>query len=315
MTGPGPRPPALTIVVAVTSGSPYLEDCLAALEQQSDPPELEIVVPVDDSLNDAERWAREHPAVRFPRREERPMQATANAAAQRHLAYDRRRAAGIAAARAPVVALTEDHAIPAPDWCRRIDAAHRAQPHAAIGGAIGNGNHGAIARATCLCDFDRYAPPLSAGPADALSDVNVSYKRERLDAVGERWREAYHETAVHGALRNAGETLWLDPEILVEQRRGPLALGASLRERYAWGRLYAGKRTREIGRARHLSLALLAPLLPGLLSWRQLRRALRRKDTRALALLPCSALLLCAWSLGEAVGYWTGRPVGGLDEA
>ena len=85
--------------------------------------------------------------------------------------------------------------------------------------------------------------------------------------------------------------------------------------RYAWGRLYAGKRTREISRGKHLALALLAPLLPGLLSWRQLRRALRRREGHTLALLPCAALLSCAWSLGETVGYWTGRAVGGLDEA
>lgn len=314
MTAPQPRSPALTVVVAVTGGSAHLDGCLAALERQDNPPDFEIVVPIDDSLPDAPRWIETHPSVRFPRIEGAAASTAANPDGQRHLAYDRRRAAGIAGARAPIVALTEDHARPAPDWCQRIDDAHRAHSHPVIGGAIVDGNRGAIARAVFLCDFGRYRPPLRTGPANFVSDVNVSYKASALTAIADTWRDGYHETAVHGAIRRRGGTLWLEPSIVVEQHRGPMALWPSLRERYAWGRLYAGKRTREVTRLRHILLALLSPLLPFVLFVRQLRSALRHPRSGTTLLLPLVALLLCAWSLGETVGYWTGRPVGGTGD-
>ena len=196
----------------------------------------------------------------------------------------------------------------------RFGSAHRAHSHPAIGGAILNGNRGRVARAVFRCDFGRYCPPLDAGPANFVSDVNVSYKREVLNAVAETWRDGYHETGVHGAIRGRGELLWLDPSIVVEQRRGPIGLLPSLRERYAWGRLYAGKRTREVTRFRRAVLALLSPLLPLLLFSRQLRSDLQHPRSDSIALLPLVALLLCAWSLGEAVGYWTGRPVAGTED-
>ena len=304
-------PLRLSVVVTVTSGSPYLEACLAALAQQREAPPFEIIVPIDDTLPDATRWIESYPDVLFPRVPNAPARTSSRTDGARHLAYDRRRATGLQAARAPVIALTEDHACPAPDWCERIDAAHRDAPHAVIGGAIQNGNRGAVARASFCCDFGRYEAPFEGGPAEYVSDVNVSYKRAALEDVAATWTNGYHETAVHGAIAERGGTLWLTPDIVVEQRRGPLALNQSLAERYAWGRLYAGKRTEESSTPRRALFALLSPALPLVLLTRHLRRGWQRKPSRTGAPLPLVALLLCAWSLGECVGYWTGDPEGG----
>ena len=304
-------PLRLSVVITVTSGSPHLEACLAALAQQRDAPPFEVIVPLDDTLPDAARWIESYPDVIFPRVPNAPARASSYTDGARHLAYDRRRATGLQAARAPVIALTEDHACPAPDWCERIDAAHRDTPHAVIGGAIENGNQGAVARAVFCCDFGRYEAPLQEGPAEYVSDVNVSYKRAALYEVTETWENAYHETAVHGAIAKRGGTLWLTPNVVVEQRRGPLSLTESLAERYTWGRLYAGKRTEEISTTRRALFALLSTALPLVLLIRHLRRAWLRKRAGTGAPLPLVALLLCAWSLGECMGYWTGEPEGG----
>jgi GT2 family glycosyltransferase len=304
-------PPAFSVVVVVTSGGHHVERCLAALAAQVGAPPFEVLVPVDAGVPEASTWRREHPGVRFPQ-----VPGGGDAAGdpgRAHLAYDRRRAAGLAAARAPIVALTEDHARPAPDWCARLAAAHARLPHAVIGGAIDNASDTPLAWAVYFSDFGRYQSPLPEGPADYVSDVNVSYKRAALEAVGAAWRDAYHETAVHGALRARGETLWLCPDAVVHQERGALRLAPVLRERFAWGRLYAGKRAHEVDAARRALLALGSPLLAPLLLARQVRTAWRRgRERGAFArALPWLALLLLVWSAGECVGYWTGRPTRG----
>jgi len=318
-TAPQPAP-ELSVVVTVTTGGQHVERCLEALlaqvapiapiaepdDPQADGPAVEILVPVDASVAGVAGWAARFPTVRFP---EVPGEAPrAEDPGSAHLAYDRRRATGLAAARAPILALTEDHARPAPDWCRRILAAHRRLPHAAIGGAIDNASPQTLTWAVYFSDFGRYQSPLPEGPADYVSDVNVSYKRAALLEVAETWRGTYHETAVHGALKARGGILWRAPEIIVQQARGKLALGPVLRERFAWGRLYAGKRAHEVPAAKRWLLALGAPLLPPLLLARQLRNTLARGRNVGpfLRALPALVLLVCCWSAGEAVGLWTG---------
>ena len=247
----GGEAPLLSVVVTVTTGGRHVDRCLEALDAQVDPPAFEVLVPVDGGVADVERWEAAWPRVRFERVP--GPSSTADDPGAAHLAYDRRRATGLSAARGSLLALTEDHASPDRDWCARIAAAHSALPHAAIGGAIDNASDHPLTWAVYFSDFGRYQSPLPAGPADYVSDVNVSYKRAPLERVADAWRPAYHETAVHGALLANGETLWRQPDIVVHQHRGRLKLGPVLRERFAWGRLYAGKRAHEMG----------APRIPG----------------------------------------------------
>ena len=106
-------------------------------------PSREVIVPVDESIAYAAL------AVRFPRVRFVPVSGTAEMSASHdpgiaHEAIDLRRAAGIAAARAPLVALTDEHARPRADWCAAIVAAHAAAPHAAIGGAVENARDRAL---------------------------------------------------------------------------------------------------------------------------------------------------------------------------
>ncbi len=304
----------LSVVVTVTTGGDHVARCLEALAAQRDAPPFEVLVPVDPAVRGVEAWRRAHPEAEFPIVAETAEEAArlhfAGDPGPEHLAYDRPRATGLAAAGAPLVALTEDHARPDTDWVGRIVAAHARLPHAVIGGAIDNRSDYPLTWAVYFCDFGRYQSPLPAGPAGYASDVNVSYKRAALARVEAAWRGAYHETAVHGALRARGETLWLAPEIVVHQERGRLRARLVLRERFAWGRLYAGKRVREMGALRRAAMIVAAPLLPLVLLLRRSREALGRGAQRGafLRALPWMALLLGAWSLGEWVGYTTGRP-------
>lgn len=202
--------------------------------------------------------------------------------------------------------MLEDRGVPRPDWARRFFEAH-GQEHEVIGGAIENGRDRALSWALYFCDFGRFQLPFEAGPADWVSDINVCYKPSALERTRSLWEQRYHETTVHWALQRMGVSLFLTPDVVVDQIREPAGLSALLVERFAWGRLFASTRARESGTFQRLTLGALTPLLPGLLLARQVRQRLRRGGgaARFLQALPAIVLLLVAWSAGEMVGYLT----------
>jgi hypothetical protein len=230
--------------------------------------------------------------------------------AGQHELFDRRRAAGLAVVTGDLVAILEDRGVPRADWARTAIDLHQALPHAVIGGAVENGRNRTLNWAVYLCDFGRYQPPLPRGPREYVTDVNICYKRMALEKTRHLWRERYHETTVHWELLRSGETLFLAPEMVVEQRRERLRLAALLRERLDWGRLFAYTRAKEMSRGRLLLLAALSPLLPFVLFGR-LALLQFQKGVSVGAFLraaPAVGLLMATWSAGEMLGYLTGKP-------
>jgi len=198
------RPP-LSIVVAPVQRGTGLAGCLEALAGQQDVGPVEILVPVDHSVDGLEDLRSLHPKVTFFEVPDPDNDALSGDLGRIHLAIDRRRSAGLAAATGDVIALTEEFARPDPDWCAQILEAHR-EAHEVIGGAIENANPAVVNWALYFSDAGRYQNPLPGGPAHYVSDMNVSYKRDALHRVGEVWREVYHEAGLHDALREAGGT-------------------------------------------------------------------------------------------------------------
>jgi hypothetical protein len=93
------------------------------------------------------------------------------------------RAAGLRAARAAIVAVTEDHAAPAPGWCAQVLVAHARHPGAgAIAGAVENGSrHRLVDWASFLVTNGWFMPPLSLEPGEMPPPIsNVSLKRRVL---------------------------------------------------------------------------------------------------------------------------------------
>jgi len=294
----------LSVIVTITDGENHLDRCLEALAGQVGAPPVEILVPVYAGIEDVPSLRRRWPQVKFVEVEGHPPLARSLA----HWLYDRRRAAGLSAASGDLIAITEDHAIPGPEWCAAIARLHEA-PYAVIGGAIEHGGRGLLNWAAYFCDFGRYHKPFPAHAAGYVSDINVSYKREALLACASVWRDYYHETAVHHALRAAGHTLWLTPELSLLHDRGRLPLGPLLAERFYWARVFAGRRARAMTPAQRALYALLSPALPLLLLARKFREASRGGSYTLpyLRALPAMLLLLSVWSCGELTGYWTGR--------
>lgn len=298
----------VSVVVTITNGESHICRCIEALQSQRGAAPAEIIVPVF-GWEDVAGLLRCYPAVIFlPLEGERP-----SGPGNEHLLYDRRRSAGLAAVTGDIVAMIEDHAIPSGDWCASILHTHEQQPWAAIGGAIQDyGGRGTLNRALYYCDFGRYQHP-PRGLAAHVSDVNVSYKREALERVRDVWRHMYHETWVHEALLRRGEMLWLEPGIVVRHDRGAMRPGRVLAQRFAWARLFAGRRAQSVNPVSRVALAVLSPLLPLVLVGRQFRAAAghRRDFGLFLTALPMMSLLVVVWACGEFTGYLTAQPVGG----
>lgn len=302
--------PALSVIVTIVDGGETLRRCLEALDQQDNPPGLEILVPYDESLPQVSDLGRHFPTIVFLPMGMVPTGRPTQSAAGQHELFDRRRAAGLAAATGKLIAILEDRGVPRADWARQTVDLHSRLPHAVIGGAIENGRDRLLNWAVYFCDFARYQLPLEEGSRDYVSDVNICYKRRALDSTQEIWATRYHETTVHWALQRAGEILYLHPAMVVDQMRGSLQFESLLKERLGWGRLFAYTRAREMTRARRLMFGMLAPFLPGILLLRIVRRQfVKRRALGRLAIAwPIVLAFLVAWSLGEGAGYVTGKP-------
>ena len=297
--------PALSVIVTIVSGSESLRGCLESLVTQIQAVNAEILVPYDSWSMDCAKLDSEFPDVRFHRI---PETSSAWVPEIEHQLYDRRRAAGLAFAQGRIVALTEDHAIPAPDWCKRILEAHKS-PFEVIGGAIENGVDRPLNWAWYYCDFGRYGRPLSEGNVHYASDVNISYKRESLELVRDIWQDIYQETTVNWTLKERGATIRFDPKLVVYQHRPPMSFLKALGERVQWARVFAETRVARVSGYRRFLYALTTPLLPVLLSVRVLRHMLRQSHgvNQFFTVMPLVLAFTIAWSWGEWLGYLTCR--------
>lgn len=297
--GPVAAGPPLSVVVIMFTGQDALVRCLDALHAQSGVGPPEILVPCDDALSDTSSLEARFPGVSFL-----------------HIPGSHSpaelRAVAVARASGRVVALVEDHCMPDPDWCARILEAHRAG-HAAVGGSVekgfapGTDRDSALDWAVYMTDYSRYMNPIPEGPATSLTDCNVTYKREALEPIRHLWAQAFHENVVNGALASAGRSLWLDPRIVVRNFR-PLTVSKAVRDRYAFGRLFAATRVEGQSLVKRLIYAGASVIMPPVLAVRAARNLTSRKRHQEQVLRCAPALLLVAstWMLGEMVGYLTG---------
>jgi hypothetical protein len=218
------------------------------------------------------------------------------------------RAAGIRAASAPLVALTEDHSFPAPVWAAALIAAHRGS-WAAVGPAIGNANpESLVSWANLLLEYGPWLVPAKAGPVEHLPGHNGSYKREVLLEYGpdlERMLEA--ETALHWDLRARGHRLYLEPTARVDHANFSRPR-TCLAVRFNGGRLFAACRSRGWSPARRLFYTAAAPLIPLVRLSRIVRELQRPGRPRRLLprVLPALIAVLVVDGAGEMVGYALG---------
>lgn len=301
----------LSVVVGLTSGSNVvLRRCLQSLVTQDLAPH-EILVPYDPACAHVTALETQFPSVRFIDAGGADTAAARAGASREH--HDMLRTVGIRSVTGDCVALIEDYHAASPGWTRALVAGLQGHPDAgAVGGAIDCDSDTALGWAQWLSDFGRYQSPMPAGPTSAISDTNVVYPLTALARIADVWAEAYREPAVHRALVQSGQPLFMVTDAPVRQRRPPVAVSAAVRERYVWGRSFGATRP-DLSAAGRALLTLLSPVLPLLLTARIVRTVMARGRAmgRLIEALPLVLLLAASWTLGEVVGYVTGKADGG----
>lgn len=302
-----PHPtPELSVVVVAFVGETYLARLLDSLIQQITE-HVEVIVACDTLIDDFERFRARYPRIDFVRFSERRSPASL-------------RSAGVSRATGRIVALVEDHCVPAPDWIAQMIAAH-AGPAAAVGGAMEKGfppnTHGdtALNWALYLADYSRYALPMPEGPSGAASDCNVSYKRAALQRISQSWNNDFHENVVHAELEKGGETVWFSPHIVVYEQRS-MTWSQTLHDRYAFGRLFGSTRVAGASTTKRIAMAVAALPLPALLVARVAGNVIRRRRYVGALARAAGPLIIvaAAWASGELVGYVTGTADASLSQ-
>lgn len=286
---------SVTVVVIAICGLPQLGRTLDALRRQMDAPPFDIVVAADPRLGNLRALQQRFPTVAFVSEPGRltPIELST---------------LGLAAATGARILLTEDSCLPDRRWVQEL-ATTKWRGRGAVGGVIEPGVSASAAMwAFYYVDFFRYMRPATAGPTPTLSVCNVAYHRSYLEAITDVWKDGFHETEVHDALRKRFGPLHLCPTAEVRVTRN-VRFGDAVYERYAFGRLFGATRVAHASGRRRLFYTALSPALPALLLTRMTTNAVKRPTIRLpfLKALPSIVTMVAAWSWGEWLGYLTVR--------
>ena len=281
-------PVPLSVVIATTHGWPFIEACVGILLTQCEALGAELIVG-DSSRRD------------FP---------GSLAGRIRHIdlpnasVFDLR-ARCTEAARGTIVAWTEDHCLPAGDWCAQILAAHARYPSAdIIGGAVMNASTAnAIDWANFLCTFGAVAAPIRRQPRGRGATVaNFSIKRRALPRDP---RAGFIELSYQQQRLRDG-AIWFEDQMRVTHIQS-LGFWRTFAAHFHNGRSTTGLLVDTLGLGRRLRQMLICAVLPlevvrnsATSLWGKHGIAWRRYTPLMLGLAIC-------FSAGEFVGLVTGK--------
>lgn len=215
---------------------------------------------------------------------------------------------GLMHATGDIVALTEQHAMPASDWLEQIRRAVEAGAEAGGGGVAQYGGASLQGWALYFARYYRFLPPLPRQSFTDFSALNAFYRRSLLDRYLKEMQGCFAETFFHALLRTNGHILTAVPGAVVtnlqESPFGEFALN-----RYRSGRFFGSQLATRAGRFRRAAGVALSALLPAIF-WLRCAAAVMTRRSYVGAFLLSTPLLLCyfvCWAWGEALGCASGR--------
>jgi len=216
------------------------------------------------------------------------------------------RAAGIRAARAPLVFLGETHSYPQAGWMQALQEAKAVGDWDAIACGMINANpETRLSWAAFLADYGRWSATLPAGTIDEAPLHNSLYRRDVLLALGAGLDGLMsHGDGLKLALRARGHRARLVPTMRLAHLNIDQVTSA-LRERLLAGILIGVQRAGRWPKWRRLGYAVAAPLIAVVLCRRMrpgFRSAFRAGGVpRGTFPLACALQGIRAW--GELRGY------------
>ncbi len=208
-------------------------------------------------------------------------------------------AAGVSAATAPIIALTENHCFPLADWAERVIETHAAG-WPAVGPSVVNANPASA------CSRVLHAAGYGGFPADGMPEEreelplhNTSYRADVLASYGPDLGELLaDERRLQSALRRDGHVLWFEPAARkrhINEATLRLLLGLA----FDGGRRYGGVRARDWRVGRRAAYGLLSPALCLPIArnlWGKLGGDRTGPGDAA------AALVALVWAMGHAIG-------------
>ena len=214
---------------------------------------------------------------------------------------------GVLVARAPIVALSENHCFPVPEWAERTLESHQGS-WAGVGPAVVNANPEAlVSQALYAMGYGAFARSGSPRVVSELPLHNSSYRKDVLSSeLGELQELLADERNLQRALGERGLVMCFDPRPVkrhINEATWRLLVGLS----YSSGRRYGGSRSRDWPLWRRAVYVLAVPLLSLPIArniWGKLSSAGDvQKGIRLAGVIWCIGLL---HALGEAVSYVRG---------
>ena len=210
-----------------------------------------------------------------------------------------------------IVAVMEDHCVPAANWLKEIAMAFSEAPPGtvAVGGCVENGvRNSGLDWATFICEYSFFSPPVEEGETQILPGMNIAYRRQALAGVPrDSLTSGFWETTVHPLLLQHGGRFFSRNAIkMYHCKKFSLSLFAS--QRYIYSRYFGGVRFARNQRFRRWAAAAASLFLRPLLlrrMWMQATGA-KRLNREFMVAMPTLLLFIVIWSVGETVGYLFG---------
>lgn len=295
-TRPETGAPAMSVVIAAVNEMDLLRNCLRALLSQPRSKEIQIIV-VDRLAEPggAAELGREFPGVLV--------------VPGSGLTIPQMRAKGFREARAPLIAVLEDHTDVVETWLESMLRGHETEA-AVVGGSVTNGCFSAVDWAAFFTEYNEHMTPMPAGPVPSLPGNNSSYKRSAVEALGDLFYRGLWETFLHAALAEGGFRFRCERGAEVIHAK-PFSFAHFTHQRWHLARSYAGMRIRGLPWSRRIVYIAGSPLLLPLLTVRVVRRIASRPGYGYWGgLARCFPLLLfflSVWTAAEFVGYAFGE--------
>lgn len=287
--------PTLSVVIASKVGPPFIDQCLASIENEVAALGAEAIVVAAGPAPYAARIAAAFPWARV-----------VHAPDLARVPALRRR--GVEEATGALVAVIEEHCSAADDWLQQAVAAHAAGDYGAVGGAITDDDYERLRDwVVYFCEYNGALPPVPEGDTDHLNDANIAYRRSLLLDHVELLDDGYWPMTLHPTLRQEGVAFRSVPAMVV-YHRGPFDFAYYLRQRFWFSRAFAGVRARRRSPGWRLAYLLGAPLIPVMLLGRMTRQVLakRCRIRQFILTLPLTVTALCVLVAGEWIGCLVG---------
>lgn len=288
----------LSVIIASYNSENTIEGCLSSLKNQKTDKDFEIIV-VDSSADGTAELVEE----RFPEVNLYKFQT-------RKFCGDARNF-GISVAKSEIIAFIDTDCIADRKWVDNILKSHHS-PYYAIGGAIGNGNpESYVGWAAYFCEFSQWMPNSTAKCIEDVAGANMSYKRDVFRKYGRFIEGTYcSDTEFHWRLKRNGHSIRFVPSIRICHCNINKFV-EFLTHEYEHGKSFAQVRVenKNFSCLRRLFYVVFSPLIflklfmkIGLINLKN-----RIYLLHYLKVLPLLILGISSWSVGEYIGYITGK--------